>query len=84
MRWPETSWLYSSGSSDRPLITPGRSADEAWALAKEEKAQDGQTDRQTDAGALAEVRWEGADGTGDSLRYAPLTVITHIMMERWK
>lgn len=24
--------------------------------------------RQIDAGALAEVRWEGADGTGDSLR----------------
>lgn len=45
---------------------------------------DGQTDRLTDAGALAEVRWEGADGTGDSLRYAPLTVITLIMMERWK
>lgn len=22
MRWSETSWLYSSGSTDRPLITP--------------------------------------------------------------
>lgn len=40
--------------------------------------------RQIDAGALAEVRWEGADGMGDSLRYAPVTVINHVIMEHCK
>lgn len=44
---------------------------------------DGRTDRQIDrqTQALAEVRWEGADGTADSLRSAPLSVINHITME---
>lgn len=31
MRWSETNRLDSSGRTDRPSITPGRSADEAWA-----------------------------------------------------
>lgn len=47
MRWSERSRLYSSERTDRPSITPGRSADEAWAPAREKKVQ---TDRRRRAG----------------------------------
>lgn len=50
MRWSGRSWIYSLGSMDRPSITPGRSADEAWAPASEKGY------RQLDTGMLAEVR----------------------------
>lgn len=58
MRWSETSLLYSSGRTDRPLITPGRSADEAWAPVREEKVQ---TDRHRRAGRgeVGRGRWYG-------------------------
>lgn len=58
MRWSETSWLYSLGSTDRPSITPGRSADEAWAPAREGKVQ---TDRRRRAGRgeVGRGRWYG-------------------------
>lgn len=58
MRWSETSRLYSSGRTDRPSITPGRSADEAWAPAREDKVQ---TDRRRRAGRgeVGRSRWYG-------------------------
>lgn len=58
MRWSEASRLCSSGRTDRPSITPGRSADEAWAPAGEEKVQ---TDRRSRAGRgeVGRGRWSG-------------------------
>jgi len=62
---------------DRPSITPGRSADEAWAPVSKKKGH-----RQPDTGMLAEVRYEGADGEGDSLCYVPVITINLVITER--
>lgn len=74
MRWSETSRLYSSGRTDRPSITPGRSADEAWAPAKEDKVQ---TDRRRRAGRgeVGRGRWVWVTHS------APATVINQVLME---
>lgn len=58
MRWSGRSWIYSLGSMDRPSITPGRNADEAWAPASEKRVQTARH-RHAGRGEVGRGRWCG-------------------------
>lgn len=58
MRWSGRNRLYSLGSMDSPSITPGRSADEAWAPASEDRVQTARH-RHAGRGEVGRGRWYG-------------------------